>query len=388
MTEISVGIVTHHHFPRLGGMEIYNHMLAAALSSQAGVGVAVACGTMPEIPRTFGYRYPVYRARSLSYLTPYLARRNVDEMIRRERVDILHGATLHGAGVNAVRSGERHRLPTVVQSHGSDVQVVDEIGYGAGRNAEDRSRIRFVLENANAVLAVSTLNRDMILEAGGPPERTHVAPPACAFEAIGAVPFKDLRTALGIDAEDFVIVTVGRNRPIKRLGLLFESLSILKRNGRRIRCLCVGPEEDLSRAAAEHDVGDRIHLVGRVPAPATLHQGISPPFPLLINLYRAADLYVSVSYFESFGLAAMDAIACGTPILVTPRHGVIDVVREGENGYVLQEETADALADRLEALAAMKETLNARRDAVRASVSSHTWTAAAASLASLYRTLV
>src|SRR5689334_17802241 len=112
-------------------MEHEDHSLASAFRHIGGTKIAVACSTMPEVPRDFHYSYPVYRHRSISFLTPWLAARSANRMIEEMSVDVLHGAMLHGGGYRAIGLGRRFGLPVAVRAHGADLQTVPEIGYGA-----------------------------------------------------------------------------------------------------------------------------------------------------------------------------------------------------------------------------------------------------------------
>ncbi len=121
--EIRLGIITENHYPRLGGMEFQYHALAMALARCPRLRVALACSTMREVPRNFSYPYKVYRSASFSILTRFLVRKNIEKMIREGKVNVLHGATLHGSGVNAVQAGKRFDLPVVVQSHHGELDI-------------------------------------------------------------------------------------------------------------------------------------------------------------------------------------------------------------------------------------------------------------------------
>jgi len=107
-----------------------------------------------------------------------------------------------------------------------------------------------------------------------------------------------------------------------------------------------------------------------------------------VHVYRAADLFVSVSYVESFGNAVLEALACGTPALVTPRHGVREALREGETGFVVEEETPVGLARLLVDLATRRRELEDRRAEVRASVAHLTWDHAATRLREVFDSVV
>jgi len=388
MDAMRLGIVTENHFPRLGGMELATYALAATLSRLPDTSVGVACAAMPEVPRDFPYPYSVYRPRSFFYLTPYLYRQSISTMIRREGSLVLLGQILHGGGYTAVKMAERFHLPAVAASHGSDVQRVPEIGHGAGFQPEMTRRVAYTLAGADRILAVSRMNRDMILELGADPAKVEILPNGCLYQEIGAVPEEDLRGRYGLGPEDFVVITVGRNRAVKRMALLFKALALVRADAPHLRCLCVGPREDLAALVENYGLEQMVILTGRVPDRVGGVSGQAPPFPELVNLYRAADLYVSVSHVEAFNMSALDALAAGVPILVSGQQGVRDVMVEGQTGFTLAEETPEALASMLLDLSRRREELRSRRETIRQSVAHLSWDHVARQLRDLLLTLL
>jgi len=385
---IRVGIITENHFPRFGGMEFCNHFLAVALNKLPDVHASVSCGTLPEVPADFSYPYPVYRAKSCWRLTPWLHRRNRERMIRQERLNILHGSMLHGGGLRAVEIGRQFDLLVVVQSHGSDVQMIPEIGYGARLRPEIESSLRHVIENADKIVAVSKMNKDMLLELGAEENKVNVIHNGIPYEEIGVIPYEDMRSKYGLNPDGFVIITVGRNRPIKRMDLLFKALALLKRTESQIKCMCVGPFEDLPHMVKMHGLEDRIVLTGPVPRENMPTSNVSPPFQNLINLYRSVNLFVSVSYVESFNNSAGEALACGTPVLIGEKQGIRDVIREGETGFVLHDETPEHLAEMLVTLSRKRRELEQQRQNIRNSVSHLTWENTAKQFRDIYLSLL
>lgn len=381
MTEIRVGIVTENHYPSLGGMEFSNHLLSRALQRQPSTRVSVASTGPAFLPPGFSYPYRHYRSRSLSVLTSYLRRRNIERMVVKERINVLHGPMLHGGGLRAVLAAERHRLPVVVSAQGADVQTVKEIGYGARLDPQAERRMRDIVSRADRIVALSRMNRDLLVELGADPAEVVLVPNGVAHAEIGAVPHEDRRPTLGLSPHRFVLLTVGRASPVKRIELLYRALALARAEAPQLCCVSVGPREKLAAAAKRAGIEDMVLLAGPVAARG------EPPAPELVHLYRAADLYVSVSHVESFGNAALEALACGTPVLVTGRHGVRDVLT-GESGFVAEEETPEALARLLVELATRRRELNDRRAAIRASVAHLTWDNAAARLREIYLSLV
>lgn len=370
--QLRVGIITENHYPRLGGLEFATHFLAEALNRVRDVHAAVACSDMPEVPRDFRYSYPVWRHRSLSVLTPLLRGQSLRAMVKNERVSVLHGQMLHGGGLAAVHLGRKLGLPVVVQSHGADVQYVPEIDYGFCRGDSERGVVRRVLAAADRIIAVSQINARDICDLGCDPARIAVVPNGCQYEQIGQVRQTDARLRLGLKDDDFVVITVGRNSPVKRLGLLYEALGRLRSAGMPIRCVSVGPRESIEPLAASHGVQHAVIATGPIPASVVELRG-APPFADLINLYRSANLYVSVSFVEAFGMSALDALAAGTPVLVGPRHGIRDVVRSGETGFILEDETVAGLAEALRHAYEDRDRLGSQRHAIRESVADLSW---------------
>ena len=138
------------------------------------------------------------------------------------------------------------------------------------------------------------------------------------------------------------LLFVGRLDPIKGLDLLLESVSLMRT---RARLTVIGgdlvgdPELERLRSVA-HALGiaDRVTFAGALPQPE-LHK-----------YYRAADALVVTSCYESFGLAAVEALASGTPVVASQVGGLPCVVRDGENGLLVHWRSAEFFAERLDQL--------------------------------------
>jgi glycosyltransferase involved in cell wall biosynthesis len=94
-----------------------------------------------------------------------------------------------------------------------------------------------------------------------------------------------------------------------------------------------GARRDIESAIASLDLSHRVKLVGYVPRVE------------LPALYRCASLYVSVSFFEGFGLTPLEAMACGVPVIVSSRAALPEVV--GDAGITVEPDDVEALADRM-----------------------------------------
>ena len=382
---LNIGLITSNHYPQMGGLEYCTHFLAEHLNSIEDVNAAVACSTLRDVPAAFKYNYPCYRAKSFSVLTPWLFKKNRERMIKTESVNMLHGQMLHGGGLDAMALSKKFNIPFVAQSHGSDVQVIPEINYGALMEPEKKEQIKRVIKNADKLIAVSSINKQCMIELGAHPENVEVIHNGVDIDGINSVPFTDLRPQLGLKPEDFVIITVGRNKPVKRMELLFTALQLLK-DYKSIKCICVGPKQNLEKLAKKYDIENQVVFTGTIPE--NFSYDINPPYPKLVNAYRASNVYVSTSYVESFGNAASEAIACGIPIVVGKKHGVRDIINEGETGWVMPKETSTSLAELILGLYEQRVALKENEASIKASVSHLTWQNVANKTVDVYKSIL
>jgi D-inositol-3-phosphate glycosyltransferase len=154
----------------------------------------------------------------------------------------------------------------------------------------------------------------------------------------------EARRLLDLPPADPVILYVGRIDPIKGIDVLVDALCGLRREmwlTAPPRLLLVGGGEGepafetlMSRATA-HTLLDRITFVGSVP-----HTDL----PIY---YHAADVVAVPSFYESFGLVAVEAMACGTPVVASRAGGLAFTVDDGQTGYLVPHNDPDALAARL-----------------------------------------
>ncbi len=189
------------------------------------------------------------------------------------------------------------------------------------------------------------------------------------------------RRQLVLPIDDPIILYVGRFTPIKGLDRLFKSFSCMTRpSGARL--LMVGGDGKRSRmsqhlkakAKAFH-IQDRLMFAGRV------DQKILPQY------YSAADVLAVPSYYESFGLVALEALACGTPVVTTAVGAMEAIVKNGITGYVATDSDPYHFAGLIEAVLLKQKQNSLSPSTIRASVSELTWARSASLLLDAYRSL-
>ena len=138
-------------------------------------------------------------------------------------IHLLHGQMLHGGGYSALKLGNFFNLPVIAQSHGSDVQLVQEIGYGAQLNELNKIKISKVINQVDSLVAVSSINAENLIELGASIDKISVIHNGLHIDKINKIPFKNQRSKLKTTNEDFLMISVGRNKPVKRMKLLFKA---------------------------------------------------------------------------------------------------------------------------------------------------------------------
>src|SRR5260221_10057975 len=172
------------------------------------------------------------------------------------------------------------------------------------------------------------------------------------------------RAALGVGSEP-ILLAVGRLDPIKGSDLLLESVAAMRTPATLI--LIGGnpdgdPELDLLRGRAAE-----LGLAGRVRLPGAEPQERLPLY------YHAADALVVASRYESFGLVAVEALACGTPVVAAKVGGLPSIVRDGVNGVLIPWRQPETFAQELDALLNDAPRLHRLRAAARASGRQFDW---------------
>jgi D-inositol-3-phosphate glycosyltransferase len=231
-----------------------------------------------------------------------------------------------------------HTMARVKNQHSAPGQPVEP-----GRREEGEERIvrgatRLI---ANTVAEVEELHRHY----GADPARIDVVVPGADLRVFRPAFRSRSRSQLGIPPEVFHVVFAGRLQRLKGPHVLIQAAAALKRHRPELplRLSIVGSSSgadkyDLAQLAQELDVTDRV--------------GFFPPVAAidLAHWYRAADVVAMPSASESFGLVALEAQACGTPVLATDVGGLPYAVSDGRTGLLVKGRHAKDWARALEAL--------------------------------------
>jgi glycosyltransferase involved in cell wall biosynthesis len=292
--------------------------------------------------------------REISPIRDTVAILRLARLIRRVRPHILHTHTAKAGAVGrlaALLAGDA-RPPIVVHTfHGHVLR-----GYfDPVRTAAFRLLERWLAKRTTALVAVSPQVRDDLIGLGvAPRERFVVVRLGIELEQRVAAEQDgrgESRRVLGIGADRFAVGWIGRMTGVKRTDDVLRAFRRLRDRGVDA-CLCMigdGPD----RPAVER----RAHELGVMRD--TLFLGYQEE---VAPYYAAFDAMILPSINEGTPVSAIEALAAGRPVVATRVGGVPDVVREGEDGFLVDPGDVDALADRLARLAAdpkLRERLGA-----------------------------
>lgn len=241
------------------------------------------------------------------------------EVAQREDLQIMHVhyAIPHAATAWLAKQmlAEERDLKIVTTLHGTDITLV-------GRDPSYFSLTKFSIERSDRVTAVSTYLREETYKTFGCDGcEVHVIPNFINPAEYYASTDPATRCTLA-PADTRVLVHVSNFRPVKRLlDVVRVFAGVRKEIKAKLVLVGDGPDSDAAqREASRLGVKRDIRFFGRVDD--------------IADLLRGADLFLLPSETESFGLAALEAMACGVPVVASKAGGIPEVVADGETGFL------------------------------------------------------
>jgi D-inositol-3-phosphate glycosyltransferase len=339
--------------------------LAPEIAIEPGVRVVhIDAGPRAEVPKE-----------ALPELVPAFAAGVRSHILANDGVDAIHANYwLSGQAGHAIK--HELDLPLVCTFHTLDRVKADDSEDSGRAEAEAH-----IIGCSDAVLASCTVEAEQLVQLyGADASRIEIVAPGVdhAFFSPGHRP--QARRALGLPAVGPMLLFVGRIQPLKGLEVAVRALALLDAEPDAFLVVVGGPsgpqgDDEVSRI---HGLVDELGLTGRV--------RFLPPQPheLLSTFYRAADVCLVPSRSESFGLVALEAGACGTPVVAAAVGGLRTLIDHGHTGFLVEGRDPRAFA------AFTAEILGSSALAAEMSVSAaararrYTWSIAAARLRRLY----
>ncbi len=234
-----------------------------------------------------------------------------------------------------------------------------------------------IAADADRIVVWTEHERDAVTQYyGADASRIEIIPPGVDTGLFRRYRQSSARSMLGLGDEKIVLY-VGRLERLKGVDILLEAMAALDRE-HDVRLLIVGGDADSPELARLQGLANALGV-----ASFTSFLGSEPRDRMPIY-YNAADLCVLPSYYESFGLAALEAAACSTPVVASKVGGLPSVVKDGETGYLIPSRSPGLFADRIDLLLANDGRRRMMGTAARAHAETLTWDAAVDRLLAMF----
>ncbi|MBW2064203.1 MAG: glycosyltransferase [Deltaproteobacteria bacterium] len=257
------------------------------------------------------------------------------------------------------------RVPHVMMFH--TLGMVKEATMGS---REPLLRIpceKSLIKNSNLIIAPTEREKDLLLRYyGASTENIRVIPCGVNLELFRTIEKDFARDYLGFNGEQ-IILFVGRIVPLKGIDRLLSALACLKQRD-RLRLLVIGGDEQCRMEVERlRNLSENLRIKDSVTFLGLVEQEMLPYF------YSAADLCVFPSYYESFGLVALESLACGTPVVATDVGDMRNIILEGKTGYVVHDNDPGSLADKIALLLSLSKAKAKAIESIKSSIARYSW---------------
>lgn len=264
--------------------------------------------------------------------------RHILKVAKQYNVDLIHAHFAFPEGFATMLACNVFKKPFVVTLHGYDIVVEKSIKYGVRLTKYGDEMVKRVLKNADKVLAASTYVYSLALKAGCPPEKLIYLPNGVDLIRFNpSIEGLNLRKRLNIASRPTVF-TVRHHVPKNGIEYLIKAVPLVIR-----------------------EIPDAIFIIGGDGYLRRYHQALAEKLGVSRNIiftgriaqkelplyYAACDLFVIPSVVEAFGLVALEAMACGKPVIGSNVGGIPDVIKDKENGFLVPPRDPKSLADKI-----------------------------------------
>ena len=212
-----------------------------------------------------------------------------------------------------------------------------------------------VLSEIDKLIVATTDEKDNLQTLySTPPDIIEIIPPGVDTNRFYQIPVDEAKEFIGIPENEKMILFVGRIEPLKGVDTLIKAISQLQQADILSRCphylYIIGGDADSGQEKMNEEmhrlqdlriklgVGDLVIFLGKRDQDS------------LQYYYSAAEMLVMPSHYESFGMVALESMACGTPVIATQVGGLQHLVLDQETGFTIPNDNPDALEEKITVL--------------------------------------
>lgn len=345
-----------------GGMNVYVRELTRQLGSmgvQADVFTRSQDEHVPHVLHDLGYgnrvvhipagpEIPLSKENLVSYIPNFI--QGIQEFAAQKNLtyDIIH-SHYWMSGLAGITLKSIWKVPFIQMYHtlGLMKQRVARLP-GEAEGAYRIEGEKMVMKEADRIVAATTAEfaqLQWLYQADV--RKIMIIPPGVDLSHFYPIPSDEAKLYIGVPPCSQMLLFVGRIEPLKGLDTLIKALAIMRVRGVYVCLTVIGgeqqnevitPNSEMARIQAiceEANISDLVTFLGKK------GQNTLPYY------YSAAEAVVVPSYYESFGMVALEAMACGVPVVASHVGGLAFLVQDGITGFTVPVDDPQALADRL-----------------------------------------
>ena len=385
-----------------GGMNVYVRDLTSYLG-RAGVHVDVFTRSqdehVPHVLHDLGYcnrvvhvpagpEVPLPKPELASFLPDFVKGIQEFSATKNQHYDLIH-SHYWMSGVAALDLKAAWGIPIVHMFHTLGV-MKNRVARLPGETEGDYRLAgeRQVLQLANRIIAATPAEMaqlQWLYQADT--SKVVVIPPGVDTSRFYPIPPEEAKEYIGVPPCERMLLFVGRIEPLKGIDTLIKAIALMRAEGVFVCLAVIGgePEADPETSSAEMSrlkamcekagVSDLVAFLGK------RSQETLPYY------YSAAEAVVVPSHYESFGMVALEAMACGVPVVVSQVGGLAFLVQDGVTGFTVPVDEPQALADRLSRLVSDPVLRNRLGSQAATVAKEYAWENIAARIVELYQTV-
>lgn len=344
-----------HYYPVIGGLETWTQNIAERLADKAEI--FVVTGKVKSQPneeikngvkifrtslfflKDLSYSSPVYLLTAL----PFIFFKSL-ELIGKEKINILHcqGFLSSLIGYLLLKLSGIPYLVTV-------------------QRLEDKNWLKkIVYRNAACCIAASSAIKKYFEEIGS--KNIEIIPNGINVSRFQNLNREESRMKLGLK-DEFVIMTVARLEKRKGIQHLIEAVKNNQLSG-NYQLLIIGDGDErknLENLAQTLNLKDKVKFLGPIP---------NEKIP---GYLAAADCFILPSLKEGFGISILEAMAAGVPVIATRVGGILDIIKDGKNGILVEPQNSNEISDAVLKIHSQPEFKQKLVNSARAELTSFEW---------------
>ena len=321
--------------------------------------------------------------------------KNISRIMSEQKLDYaLFDAHYYLSGLTALELNKirRERKPVITTFHTLAFMKNLVARSESEKDGYFRINSEKLLTHESKKIIVPSQNEKFYLEYldDCPQNKIAVVSPGINADLFKPIPTKDARKATGIPADKKVILFVGRIEPLKGIDVLIYTVKILLKRNRNLKiCLViVGGDILQKRSLWSKELKKLERLKKQLHLESVVHFVGQQPQEKLFYFYNSANVLVMPSHYESFGMTALEAMACGVPVVATNVSGVTGLMDKKEEMLVSSANNPLLLAQQLENLLNNPGQYQKIKLNLPSEVKKYTWSRTAAEILKIYQQVI